>query len=212
MADGLAVGGVTTVAMDSTGMSWSPVYDSVEARGLAGHWITARPRPHVPGCKTDVLDGPWIPQLPPDGLWRGSVRPDDDRCARRASIRPRDPRLRDRAAPVPPMPHALPLMPGPWTNVSSDIPGVTGLQILHASSHGAREPPTLAASRHAPWAKREADMANACTGHYRPEPLVALQHALAWSDFDQQPITAGDLELEPRSAAFTPPVNRLETP
>ena len=54
LADWLAACGVTTVAMESTGIYWIPVYEILEARGFAVHLINARQLKNVPGRKTDV--------------------------------------------------------------------------------------------------------------------------------------------------------------
>jgi len=212
LADWLAACGVTTVAMESTGVYWIPVYEILEARGVAVHLINARQLKNVPGRKTDVLDCQWIQQLHTYGLLRGSFRPDEDMCALRAYIRHRDTLIRYRSAHVQHMQKALLLMNVQLTNVISDITGVTGLQIIRAIIHGERDPHTLAAYRNEHCAKSEEDIAKAFTGNYRPEHLFALKQALELYDFYNQQITACDQEIEQKYAAFKPQVDLTETP
>ena len=48
---------IETVAMESTGVYWIPVYEILEARGFHVHLVNARHLKHVPGRKRDVKVG-----------------------------------------------------------------------------------------------------------------------------------------------------------
>ena len=63
MADWLTSVGITTVAMESTGVYWIPVFEILEARGLEVLLVNARDVKNVPGRKTDVNDAQWLQQL-----------------------------------------------------------------------------------------------------------------------------------------------------
>jgi len=212
LADWLAACGVTTVAMESTGVYWIPVYEILEARGFAVHLINARQLKNVPGRKTDVLDCQWIQQLHTYGLLRGSFRPDEDMCALRAYIRHRDTLIRYRSAHVQHMQKALHLMNVQLPNVISDITGVTGLQIIRAIVQGEHDPHTLAAYRNEHCAKSEEDIAKALTGNYRPEHLFALKQALELYDFYNQQLAACDQEIAQKYAACKPQVDLTAQP
>ena len=97
LADWLASVGVTTVAMESTGVYWIPVFEILESRGFEVLLVNARDARNVPGRKTDVSDAQWIQQLHTFGLLRGSFRPREALAALRAYLRHRD-RLTDYAA------------------------------------------------------------------------------------------------------------------
>jgi hypothetical protein len=56
LADWLVEHGVDTVAMESTGVYWIPLFEILEARGLQVYLVNARHVKHVPGRKSDVLD------------------------------------------------------------------------------------------------------------------------------------------------------------
>lgn len=64
--------GVTTVAMESTGVYWIPFYDLLEQR-LFGR---RSPGKNLPGRKTDLGDAQWIQQLHTYGLLSRTFRAD----------------------------------------------------------------------------------------------------------------------------------------
>ena len=90
LADWLTACRVTTVAMESTGVYWIPLYEILEARGLDVVLVNARHVKNVPGRKTDVVDCQWIQELHSVGLLRGSFRPTAAIAALRAYLRHRE--------------------------------------------------------------------------------------------------------------------------
>ena len=82
--------GVTTVAMESTGVYWIPVFEILEACGFEVLLVNARDVKNVPGRKTDVNDAQWLQQLHQFGLLRGSFRPQDKVVRLRALLRHRE--------------------------------------------------------------------------------------------------------------------------
>ncbi len=84
LADWLVAHQVDTVAMESTGVYWIPVFELLEARGLKLSLVNGRHVKHVPGRKSDVQDCQWLQKLHALGLLTGSFRPDGDLCALRA--------------------------------------------------------------------------------------------------------------------------------
>jgi transposase len=89
LADWLIACGVATVAMESTGVYWIPVFEMREARGLQVFLVHARHIKNVPGRKSDYLDCQWIRKLHALGLLTASFRPDAEMCALRAYLRHR---------------------------------------------------------------------------------------------------------------------------
>lgn len=75
LADWFDACGVTSVAMESTGVYWIPAFEVLEARGFDVILVNARYAKKVPGRKTDVSDAGWLRQLHSYGLLRGSLRP-----------------------------------------------------------------------------------------------------------------------------------------
>ena len=89
LADWLVACGVTSVAMEATGVYWIPIYDILEARGFEVLLVNARHIKHVPGRKSDVSDCEWLRDLHSVGLLRGSFRPTDGIVALRTYMRHR---------------------------------------------------------------------------------------------------------------------------
>jgi len=196
MADWLISVGVTTVAMESTGVYWIPVYEILEDRGLTVVLANARDCKTVPGRKSDVNDAQWLQRLHACGLVRASFRPARDIAALRAYMRIRDRHLEYAAAHMQHMQKALTLMNIQLHHVISDISGVTGLKIVRAIVAGERDPDTLAAMRDARCRESESTIREAMRGNYQPEHVFALAQALALFDFYQQRVADCDGEIE----------------
>jgi transposase len=204
LADWLEACDVETVAMESTGVYWIPIYEILEARGFEVYLVNARHLKNVPGKKTDVLDCQWIQQLHTYGLLKSSFRPEDEMVALRAYIRHRDNLIRYRAGHVLHMQKALHLMNIQLTNVISDITGQTGMHIIRAIVAGQHDPVTLAQYRDPRCHSSETEIAKALSGHYRDEHLFALKQALELYDFYHHQIQACDSEIEQKYAAIKP--------
>ena len=89
LADWLQHCCVTTVAMESTGIYWLPIYEMLEARGFEVYLVNARHIKNVSGKKTDIKDCQWIQQLHTYGLLSTSFRPPEEICALRSLVRHR---------------------------------------------------------------------------------------------------------------------------
>ena len=76
LADWLQRCGVETVAMESTGVYWIPLFELLDARGFTVLLVNARHVKNVSGGKSDVLDCKWLQQLMSYGLLRGAVPPE----------------------------------------------------------------------------------------------------------------------------------------
>jgi transposase len=174
LADWLLACGVTTVAMASTGVSWIPLFELREARGLQVLLIDPRQAKRVPGRpKTDRLDGKWLQRLHTYGLLAGAFRPADQVCVLRGYLRHRQMLLTSAAHHMQHMQTALQQMNLKLTQVVSDVTGVTGMAIIRAISAGERNPQRLAQLRNPPCHHDTDDMAKALQGHWRAEHLFA---------------------------------------
>jgi len=81
---------VTSVAMESTGIYWIPLYEVLEEAGFEVKLVNAREAKNMPGRKSDILDCQWIQQLHSYGLLTASFRPPKDIVALRSLVRHRD--------------------------------------------------------------------------------------------------------------------------
>lgn len=212
LADWLAACGVTTVAMESTGIYWIPIYEILESRGMTVCLVNAQATKNVSGRKTDVLDCQWIQQLHTYGLLAASFRPPADICVLRSYVRQRESLLQQRARAIQHMQKALHLMNLKLTTVITDLTGLTGMQIIRAILAGERDPIELSHYRDPRCKSSEADIAKALTGNYQPEHLFALRQAVEGLDFYTTQLAACDAEIESHYAVFQPQVDLLEQP
>jgi transposase len=188
--------GIATIAMESTGVYWIPVFEILEAHGFEVLLVNARDVKNVPGRKTDVNDAQWLQQLHEYGLLRGSFRPHDNIVRLRAILRHRE-RLIDQAAShIQHMQKALMQMNVQLHHVVTDITGVTGLKIIRAIVSGVRNPASLAQHRDVRCKESVETLREALTGNYRAEHVFALRHALELYDFIQTKVAECDVEIE----------------
>jgi len=196
LADWLKSVGITSIAMESTGVYWVPVFEILEAHGFEVLLVNARDAKNVPGRKTDVNDAQWLQQLHQYGLLRGSFRPRDGVARLRALLRHRE-RLVDYAAShIQHMQKALMLMNVQLHHVVSDITGLTGMQIVRAIIDGVRDPQVLAEHRDVRCKASLETIRQALDGNYRGEHVLALRHALELYEFHHTKVAECDLEIE----------------
>ncbi len=160
---------IDTVAMESTGVYWIPVFELIEQAGLTTLLIEPRQLKQVPGRKSDVRDCQGCQPLHSFGLLTASFRPEAEMRTRRAYLRHRAQLIEHRAPHGLPIQKALPYMNVQVHHVLSDIIGVTGQNILRAIVTGERDPKKLATFREPGCKKDEATIAAALTGHWQPE-------------------------------------------
>jgi transposase len=202
LADWLTQCGIETVAMESTGVYWIPLFELLSARGFEVHLVDPRQLKHVPGRKTDVLDCQWIQQLHTFGLLTAAFRPADQVCVLRSYLRQRAMLVTYAAHHIQHMQKALEQMNVKLPHVINDITGVTGRAIIRAILDGQRDPRQLATLRD-PHCKADPEtIARALEGTWRPEHLFALRQAFELVAFYQQQIGACDHEIEAQLLRF----------
>jgi transposase len=196
LADWLEACKIKTVAMESTGVYWIPIFELLEERGFEVVLVNSRHVKNVPGRKTDVLDCQWIQELHSVGLLRGSFRPDAEIATLRAYLRHREKLIQGAASHIRRMQKALVEMNLQLHNVISDITGATGMRILRDIVAGVTDPGALAAHRDYRCRASEEEIAASLTGNYRAEHLFALRQNLELFDTIQRQIQDCDGEVE----------------
>jgi transposase len=195
---------ITSVAMESTGVYWIPLYDILQHAGIEVCLVNARHLKNVPGKKTDVLDCQWLHQLHSYGLLSSSFRPAEEIRRLRTLSRQRDMLLRYRAAHVQHMQKALHEMNLQLDNVISDITGTTGLAILRAILQGERDPTVLSQYRDPHCRSSQQDIIKSLEGSYLDEHLFELKQALELYDFYSRQILDCDNRLQTLYASSHP--------
>jgi len=188
--------GVTSVAMESTGVYWIPAFEVLEEHGFHVILVNARYAKNVPGRKTDVNDATWLQRLHSYGLLRGSFRPKAGVATLRAYMRQRERLIEYSASHIQHMQKALMEMNVQLHHVVSDITGVTGMRIIRAIVAGERNPATLAEMRDVRCHASVETICSALTGNWRDEHVFALCQSLALFDFYQTKILECDRKLE----------------
>ena len=212
LADWLERCGIETVAMESTGVYWIPLYQILEARGFEVILVNARHVKNVPGRKTDVLDCQWLGQLDSYGLLRGSFRPEDRICVLRSYIRQRDNLVKSAGAHIQRMHKALEQMNIQLHKVITDIIGVTGIRIIEAILNGERDPTKLAQLRDHRTRSSEATIAKSLEGDWREEHLFALRQEFELYQIYREKIAECDRKIEAYLGTFESKVDPDEKP
>lgn len=195
---------VKTVAMESTGVYWIPLFEELERQGFECLLISSRSIRRVPGRKSDVEDAQWIQTLHSYGLLESSFRPQADLIALRTLLRHRARLLEHRAPHILHMQKALLQMNVQLSQALSDVTGASGMAIIRAIVAGERDPQTLAAFRDPGCKKSAEEIGKALTGTWREEHLFVLKQSLALYDFYTEQIEACDEEVN-RLYALTRP-------
>lgn len=204
--------GIQTVAMESTGIYWIPIYEILEERGLEVLLVNAYHIKNVPGRKSDVQDCQWIQLLHTHGLLRGCFRTPEDGIALRAYMRQREILVKKRAETIQHMQKALRQMNLLLDNVVSDITGKTGMDIINAILRGERNPSKLAKFRDGRCKNDNKTIAFSLEGHYRSEHLFSLQQAVETYNFYQQQILNCDVAIKNEIISFESKGNHENLP
>ena len=167
LAAWLLAGRIRTVAMESTGVYWIPLFQILEARGIEVCLVNSRHVKHVPGRKSDVADCQWLQYLHSVGLLRASFRPQDAICRLRALLRHREGLVEMAGEHVQHMQKALSQMNLQLHHVLSDLTGQSGLAILDAILAGERNPQVLAELRDPRVKASPETIAKSLVGDYR---------------------------------------------
>jgi transposase len=196
--------GIKTVAMESTGVYWIPLFEELERQGFECLLISSRSLRRVPGRKSDIIDAQWIQTLHNYGLLESSFRPQAELVMLRTLLRHRGQLLEHRAPHILHMQKALLQMNVQLSQALSDVTGETGQAIIRAIVAGERDPHKLAALRDGRCKKSEEEIGKALTGTWREEHLFVLKQALELYDFYGEQVEACDEEIE-RVYALTRP-------
>ncbi len=203
LADWLAECGIKTVAMESTGVYWIPLFELLESRGFEVYLVDPRQSRHAPGRpKSDVLDCQWLQRLHSYGLLSASFRPSEQVVVLRGYLRQRQMLLRYAGQHIQHIQKALEQMNVKLAEVVSDITGVTGMAIIKAILAGQRDPNTLAELRNVLCKRTRSEIARALEGNWRVEHLFALKQAVELYEFYHRKVRECDAEIDAHLKTF----------
>lgn len=187
---------IDSIAMESTGVYWIPVFQILDAYGFEVILVNARHVKNVPGRKTDVQDCQWLQYLHSVGLLRGSFRPAQDICAVRSLLRHRDNLVKSASSHIQHIQKSLTQMNLQIHNVISDITGATGMAIIDAILAGERNPKKLAELKDRRIKATKQTIVKSLTGDYRREHLFTLEQTVQSYRNYRQLIMDCDVEIE----------------
>jgi transposase len=194
--------GVDTVAMESTGVYWIPLFQILEEQGIEVFLVNAHHVRTVPGRKTDVSDCQWLQYLHSVGLLNASYRPTQQVCAVRSLLRHRVGLVQMAATHVNRMQKSMTQMNLQLHHVISDITGYSGLAIIDAILQGERDPDVLAQLCNNRIKASKSVIAKSLVGDYRREHLFTLKQSLQCYRQYQQLIDDCDAEIRALLAEF----------
>jgi len=186
LADWLRSCGVRTVAMQSTGVYWIPLYEILEERGFEVYLVNARHTKNLPGRKSDVQESQWLLKLHTYGLLSNSFQPSAEIRMLRTYWRQRGTHIAGGASCIQRMQKALTQMNVQLANVISDISGLTGQAIIRSIVAGERDSQKLAALCHPRIHASQEEVAKSLEGNWRPELLFVLQQEVEMFDTYQR--------------------------
>ena len=187
--------GVRSVAMQSTGVYWMPVFEVLEQQGLEVYLVNAQHTKNVPGRKSDVQECQWLLKLHAFGLLNNSFQPTDEIRIARTLWRQRSNLVAEASSVIQRMQKVLTEMNVQLCNVLSDVSGMSGMKIIGAILEGERDPWKLATYVEPEVKAKPEDIAKSLEGNWREELLFVLRQHVELYRIYQEKITDCDLHL-----------------
>jgi len=202
MAEWLVEKGVRSVAMQSTGVYWMPVFEVLEQHGLEVFLVNARHTKNLPGRKSDIQECQWLLKLHAFGLLNNSFQPTDEIRVARSLWRQRGNLIAAASSAIQRMQKVLTEMNVQLSTVLSDLSGVSGMKIIGAILAGERDPWKLTALARAEVKARPADIARSLEGNWREELLFILRQEVELYEVYQHKIADCDRQLRHHLESF----------
>jgi transposase len=207
LADWLISHAVRSVAMQSTGVYWIPVFEILQQRGLEVYLVNARHTKNLPGRKSDIAECQWLLKLHTFGLLNNSFQPSDEVRRARTLWRHRGGLVAQASSAIQRMQKALTEMNIQLSNVLSDLSGVSGMRILDAILNGQRDPRVLAELADPQVKASQEVIAKSLEGNWRHEVLFVLQQEVELYRTYQEKIGACDRQLQQHLQSRAPKVD-----
>ena len=188
--------GITTVAMESTGVYWVSLFLLLEEYGFDVFLVNAKHVKNVTGRKDDEGDAEWIMKLHRCGLLKTSFQPDSMTRTLRSLVRHRKNLVNTSSSYLNRMQKALELMNIKLHTIISDIDGKTGLLIIEAILSGERNPEILADLRDRRIKASREDIIKSLEGYWTTEHLFELRQCYEMYCLHRKMIEECDIEIE----------------
>lgn len=180
--------GVTTAALESTGVYWLALYLLLEEAGIEPYLVNAKYVKNVTGRKKDDTDSIWLQKLHTCGLLQKSFQPDNEIRLLRSYTRQRKNLILLGSDSIRRMQKALELMNIKIHTVISDILGKTGMKMVKAIIAGERDPQVLCTLCDPRIKASHEEIIKSLQGIWKEEYLFMLEQAVENYEFLQNQI------------------------
>lgn len=187
---------IETVAMESTGVYWLPLYFTLKEYGFDVVLVNARDVKNLSGRKTDEADAEWLMLLHSYGLLKCSFQPENEARAIRNLTRHRSNLLQSSSREALHMQKAMEQMNLKLGNVISDLLGKSGMAIIKAIIDGNHNPADLALLAEGNCKASKEDIAKSLEGTWSEDHLFELGQAYELYCFIQTQIRQCDKQIE----------------
>jgi transposase len=187
---------IETVAMESTGVYWKPLFSVLVREGFEVYLVNSKHVKNVTGRKTDEDDAMWIQKLHSCGLLKSSYLPDDEQDALRTLVRYRRTLLQDSSRFVNRMQKSMELMNIKFHTVISDIVGQTGKAVVEAIIGGERNAENFLSFIGKGIKADHETIRKSLEGNWRDEHLFTLKESYEFYKMYQKRIGEFDKEIE----------------
>lgn len=188
LVDWLLSEGITTVAMENTGVYWLNLYLMLVEAGIEPYLVNAKHVKNVTGTKKDDTDAIWIQKLHYCGLLQKSFQPESETRILRTYVRHRKKLITIQSDSVRRMQKSLELMNIKLHTVISDILGKTGQQMVVAIINGERDPNELLKFKDHRIKASDETIKKSLKGNWRDEHIFMLQQSYQEYNFYQSQI------------------------
>lgn len=171
----LVANGVTSVALESTGSYWQPLFVLLQQYQLNPILVNGKFTKNVKGRKTDVQDCQWIQKLHTMGMLEGSFIPDLFTEQVRQYYRHRQTLVKNAAGYINKMQKALRLINIRLDAVVRDIMGRSGKDIIEAILKGERDAAVLVSLAQPTVKAPKEEIVAALSGDWRDEYIFELR-------------------------------------
>lgn len=199
--------GITTVAMESTGIYWVQLFLILEQYGFEVFLVNAHHIKNVSGRKSDVSDCQWIQQLHSYGLLTASYQPEELVRSLRGYMRHRKNLTQNYATHVLHMQKAFEQMNVKLHNVLADITGKSGLLMVQAILAGERNAEKLASLADKKVKSSKEELIKSLEGNWQEEPLFELKQAYELFLIYKEKIAECDVQIEKALQKFNSDVD-----
>lgn len=203
LADWLAEGGVTHVAMESTGVYWQPINNILEGR-FEVFLVNAQAVKRMPGRKTDLKDAEWLATLMQHGLLQRSFIPDRQQRELRELARYRLSLVQERSRFANRLQKVLEDTNIKLAAVATDMQGVSAQAMLRALIQGETDPNVLASMAKGRMRKKQDELARALVGQLTEHHRFMLSELLDQLDVLDQQIAKIEARMEEQLAQMPP--------